>query len=272
MVVVFAVLLWREFFAGKVNNAKDAAYATHLPVIGTIPDMRSVSGTKNYFHDGNQGGKAQKAYSEAYRSLRTNFLYRAKKNAWKSFLITSSVQKEDEYNVASNLGLALAEAGKKTIVVDCNMRRGELNNYLHFNHSVGLSQVLTGEAQWAEAISEVDDSDLKAICSGKSENPSELLSNSAMEQLLAELKNKYEYVLLVAPNAAGVTDASVLGAISDGVVLVTRIRFAKMDTIRMAMGNLKSVNSNIIGVVLTKMVVRKQYGNQAYAEVQKRSF
>jgi Mrp family chromosome partitioning ATPase len=93
-----------------------------------------------------------------------------------------------------------------------------------------------------------------------------------MEQMLGQLEEEYDCVLLVTSGAAGVTDSSIVGSLANGVILVTQANYAKADTILMALRNLKAVNANVFGVVVTKLNIRKQYGNKAYAEVQKRGF
>jgi capsular exopolysaccharide synthesis family protein len=272
MLLAIIALLCREIFSRQIKSVEEAEKITGLPVIGTILD----DGKKSKFNriQANDGSEdlSSKIFHEAYRSLRTNVIYSAKKNDWKSFLITCSLRDEDVYEVAANLGLAMAEAGKKTLVVDCDMRSGDLNAQLGLNDSVSLVNVLSESIDWKRAIVEVEGSNLNVICAGKAQNSAELLCSPTMEQMLGQLEEEYDCVLLVTSGAAGVTDSSIVGSLANGVILVTQANYAKADTILMALRNLKAVNANVFGVVVTKLNIRKQYGNKAYAEVQKRGF
>jgi capsular exopolysaccharide synthesis family protein len=272
MLLAIIALLCREIFSRQIKSVEEAEKITGLPVIGTILD----DGKKSKFNriQANDGSEdlSSKIFHEAYRSLRTNVLYSAKKNDWKSFLITSSLRDEDVYEVAANLGLAMAEAGKKTLVVDCDMRSGDLNAQLGLNDSVSLVNVLSESINWKRAVVEVEGSNLNVICAGKAQNSAELLCSPTMEQMLGQLEEEYDCVLLVTSGAAGVTDSSIVGSLANGVILVTQANYAKADTILMALRNLKAVNANVFGVVVTKLNIRKQYGNKAYADVQKRGF
>jgi capsular exopolysaccharide synthesis family protein len=272
IMVVMIVIVCGEVFSSRIKSAEEAEKITGLPVVGTIFEGGKKAKGSLIQTSGAAEDSSARITHEAYRSLRTNVLYSAKKNGWKSFLVTSSLRDEDVYGVAANLGLVMAEAGKKTLVVDCDLRSGTLNAQLGLDDSVSLASVLSESAEWKNAVATVEGTGLNVICAGKAANSAELLSSPAMEQLLRQLEEEYDCVLLVTSGAAGVTDSSVLGALASGVILVTQVRYAKADTVRMALRNLKAVNANVIGVVLTKLNIRKEYGNKAYAEVKKRGF
>lgn len=192
-------------------------------------------------------------YVEAYKSLRTNLNFISSASGIKSILITSAVPSESKSTVAINLAITLADNGSSVIVVECDLRKPELCKYLRVtSKGNGLSSVLAGNISLEESIINVEKFGISVLLGGTvPPNPSELLNNIRMQELIQTLKQKYDYVILDAPPVAVVTDAAVVGRMADGAILVVRSRFAPVKTIRLAKQRLEAVNIKVLGAVIT---------------------
>ena len=191
-------------------------------------------------------------YTEAYKSLRTNLNFLAVGNDYKKIVVTSSIPKEGKSNVAVNLALTLAESGKRVLLIDCDLRKPVLHKYLRVGHDVaGVTSLLSKACAASEAIVSFSDLQIDFLPAGPiPPNPAELLGSKRMQVLLDELDQQYDFIILDTPPVSVVTDAAVLGHIADGVILVVRQNFVKIESAQLAMKNLKTVNANIIGAIM----------------------
>lgn len=206
-------------------------------------------------------------YVEAYKSLRTNLNFIASTNDAHSFVITSAVPEESKSNVAINLAVTLASGDKKVVIVDCDLRKPVMHKYLKMGHNTrGLTSVLSGELPLEKSIYRFDELNIHVLTAGAvPPNPSELLAQDKMKQVVETLKEHFDYVILDAPPVSVVTDAAVLGNYVDGAIMVVRSCFAPRETIRLAKKKLESVNVKIFGVVLTRFNTRKAGRNSGYS-------
>ncbi|NCC08001.1 MAG: polysaccharide biosynthesis tyrosine autokinase [Clostridia bacterium] len=191
-------------------------------------------------------------YTEAYKSLRTNLNFLAVGNDYKKIVITSSIPSEGKTNVAVNLALTLAESDKRVLLIDCDLRKPVLHKYLRVGHDVsGVTSLLSRACSISDAVVSFSDLKIDFLPAGPiPPNPAELLGSKRMQILLEELGQQYDFIILDTPPVSVVTDAAVLGHIADGVILVVRQNFVKIESAQLAMKNLKTVNANIIGAVL----------------------
>lgn len=212
------------------------------------------------------------AYREAYKSLRTNLNFVSVNNQYKTIGITSAVPGEGKTSISINLAITLAEAGHKVMLVDCDLRRPQIHKYLKIhNNELGVSTILSGQSTLEESIFVPTQYKIDVLCAGIiPPNPAELLGSAKMGELIAELKDRYDYVIFDTPPASLVTDSSELSCMLDGVVLVIQQKNTRIDLVLEAKKRLESVNANIIGAVLNgyKDVVRgrgyRSYGKYAY--------
>lgn len=194
------------------------------------------------------------AYVEAYKSLRTNLKFIANTSGARSFVITSAVPEESKSNSAINLAITLAMDGQNVILVDCDLRKPVLHKYMKSARGrKGLTNVLAGEAELESCITKLKDVNISTLIAGTvPPNPSEILSSTAMAEVIERLKEHYDYVILDAPPVSVVTDAAILGGMVDGALLVVRSKYASIDAIKLAKQKLDEVGVKIFGVVLTR--------------------
>ncbi len=204
--------------------------------------------------------------AENYRILRTNIQYSSFDNEIKKILVTSSEPGEGKSTTAGNLALTFAQDGKKTIIIDCDLRKPTVHKKFNISNTVGLSDVMLDYKNINKAIHNVD-KNLYVLPAGKvPPNPSEMLGSKALDALLDELAKIYDVIVIDSPPLLAVTDAQILSKKVDGTVLVVRSNFTKKDAVLAAKEVLTKVKANILGTVLTRADKKKHgyyyyYGN-----------
>lgn len=193
--------------------------------------------------------------AEAFRKLRTNLRFIDIDHAPRSILFTSSIPEEGKTTTATNLAIALAQTGMRILLVEADLRRPRIASYLGTEGAVGLTSVLIGQAELADAVQEWaggSGQPLNVLPSGPvPPNPSELLGSRGMADLITACESTYDLVIVDAPPLLPVTDAAVLATITSGTVVVARHGHCRRDQLTRAVGGLRSVDATIFGVVLT---------------------
>jgi len=189
--------------------------------------------------------------SEAYRGIRTSLLFSSADAAPQVILVTSSGPREGKTTCSANIAAAMAQAGGRVIIVDCDLRRPRIHQLMGRDRAVGTSNVLVANCTLDEAIQTSDIPNVDIIPSGPvPPNPSELLGSQHMAAMLAELRQRYERIIIDSPPISAVTDAVILAKIVDGVVLVVRAHQTNREVIRYAITQLHNVSAHILGAVL----------------------
>ncbi|BBY49372.1 chromosome partitioning protein [Mycolicibacterium arabiense] len=197
-------------------------------------------------------GSDNSAIAEAFRKLRTNLQFLAVDHPPRVIVVTSSMPSEGKSTTAINIALALAEADHSVVLVDGDMRRPKLNEYLGLVGTVGLSTVLSGRASLSEVLQATKYPGLTVLTSGGTPpNPSELLGSLAAKKVLSELRAKFDFVIVDSSPLLAVTDAAILAAGSDGVLIMARFGQTKRDQLQHAVGNLEDVGARVLGAVFT---------------------
>ncbi|MDP2943367.1 MAG: CpsD/CapB family tyrosine-protein kinase [Candidatus Omnitrophota bacterium] len=190
---------------------------------------------------------------EQFRSLRTHIYSSEATGSLKTIIITSSQSREGKTLVAINLSIVMAQDLEKPILlIDCNLRKPCVDIYLGLKSDRGLSDVLSGNTQLSDVLINTDVKNLTVLPAGQIPmTPTELLGSQKMKDLLAELKAKFDYIVLDAPPVIPYADPRILGPLADGAVMVVRTGVTRREAIARAESILKSVNCNILGYVLT---------------------
>ncbi len=193
--------------------------------------------------------------SEAYRTLRTNLDFSSLDKPIKTMLLTSAGPEEGKSTVLANLAVTTAQAGRKVILVDCDLRRPTLHNIFNLKNDVGLTTMVVDDAAMeSPPLQDAGVEGLQLVSSGPlPPNPSELLGSRRMEEIIAALLERADVVLFDAPPVVAVTDAAVLATKVDGVLLVINAGGTKRDYARAAKAQLEKVNANLLGAVLNNV-------------------
>jgi len=201
--------------------------------------------------------------AEAIRQLRTNLQFVDIEHPLRSVVVTSSVPEEGKSTTAANLAITLAQAGLRVIVVEADLRRPKMTEFLGLEGAVGLTSVLLGRVSLADALQPWGDLGLQVLPSGPlPPNPSELLGSSRMQEVLHELEGMSEIVIIDAPPLLPVTDGAVLGTLTSGVVMIVRAHHTRREQVARAAATVQAVGGSLLGGVLN-MVPTK--GPDAYS-------
>ena len=190
------------------------------------------------------------AVAEAINTLRTNILYSSE---IKTINITSTLPNEGKSTISLQLARSFAELGKKTVLVDCDLRKSSMINRFHGGRKMeGLSELLTGQS--VKIIHNTDIDNLSVIFSGQiPPNPSELLSSQKFAVFIQALKEKYDYIIMDAPPIGSVIDAAITGRNSDGTLMVVRNDFSKKSAVKRAKQQLEQSGCKVLGVILNRV-------------------
>ena len=189
--------------------------------------------------------------SEAYRTLRTNLSFYSLDNPIRSLVVTSPAKAEGKSTVVANLAVTMAQSGRKTILVDCDLRRPSLHALLNLQAAPGLTDVVLKDDEELP-LQATDVENLWLLASGpKPPNPADLLGSKKIDRVLARLLERADIILFDAPPVIAVTDAAVLGAKVDGVLLVINAGKTRRDHAERAKELLEKARARIIGAALT---------------------
>lgn len=203
---------------------------------------------------------------EMYRALRTNILFTGVEN--KVIAITSSFPGEGKSTVSLNLAFACAEDGKRTLYVDADMRKSVFLQNCKFKELPrGLSHYLSGQEAVKNVIYETNYQNLYILPSGVfPRNPTELLGNERMVEMMRVLKNSFDYVIFDTPPLGSVIDAAVIAKLSDASVFVISSNTVERKVAQSVLNRLKGANPNFLGTVLNRMPISLKGYNKYYGK------
>lgn len=242
----------------KIRGEADFRRTSDAPVLGGIAFDADAAKTTLLSQIAAQSPRA-----ESFRQIRTNLQFAHVSHESKTVLITSSLPGEGKSTTAINMAIALAQAGQRVALVDADLRRPMVGEYLGLDRNVGLTTVLVGNAETEDVMQPWGEDRLEIMTSGGIPyNPSELLGSEAMNHILSRLERDYDAVLIDAPPLLPVTDAAVLAQRVGGVVLVVGSHQVKTTDVQKSLTALQMVNAVLLGVVLNKLPLK---GPDSYA-------
>lgn len=202
---------------------------------------------------------ARSAVAEAYRSVRTT-LHLGLSSKAKTILLASPMEGDGKSTTVSNLGIAFANAGERTLIVDCDLREPVQHLIFENDGRVGLTSVIAGEARLAEAIAPTRVPGLYLLpCGPVPLNPSELLTSKKFAQLMRALGGSFDRIVIDSPPLMLFTDAAVLAAAADATLLVLRMNQSMRGLGTLALDGLTKVGANVLGAVANDVSPGKGY-------------
>lgn len=235
-----------EFLDRTIKTEAEVQLYLELPVIGAIANAKDLITIKN----------PKSLVSESYRMLRTNIMFSSLDKKIQTIMVTSSVPGEGKTTVASNLAVIMAQSGKRTILIDCDLRKPSLHKIFEVSNLKGLSNYLIGEIVIADVVNQTQVENLEILSSGvKPANQAELLGSEKMGNFIKSLKEHYDYIILDTPPVVIVTDAQLVSQYADGCLLVIAAGEVDRSSAMKGKDLLTKVNAKILGVVLNKVEV-----------------
>lgn len=238
--------LLRHTLDTRVTSVSDVAEISDRPVLGAIAYDAAAKDTPLVSSLAPHSPRA-----EAFRVLRTNLQFVDVDSVHKVFVVTSAIPEEGKTATAVNVAISLAHAGVRTLLIEGDLRRPRAAQRLGLDGAIGLTSALVGRVAWQDAILSHDGTGLDFLGAGPvPPNPAELLQSKAMQDTLADLREKYDVVIIDAPPLLPVTDAALLAARADGALLVIRHGKVTRDQIKLSVERLNQVDARLMGVVM----------------------
>lgn len=232
-------------------------------VLSWIPKIEAIGKNGQSTPEFIVGNKSNSAASEAFKALRTRIQFsKLESEQLKTILVTSSIPFEGKTIVASNLAGSFAQAGKKVLIVDCDLRKPRIHNVFETDKFPGLSDYLFTNVTLEDITKRTPMDNLYFITSGTiPPNPSELLGSVQMKQFIHKLKEIYDIIIIDSPPFITVTDSEILYNITDGTVLVCQANKTPADAFWKTYDRLsKKYPHHLLGCVLNNFNFKSSYG------------
>ena len=270
-----------------IGRIDDIEELLKVPVLGIIPSTGLEKGKESFLSLFRKEDKTsdvpdlQKSLvalfdptsiaGEAYKSLRTNLDLTGLKKVGNALVITSSAPQEGKTQTVCNLGVSMAQAGQKVIIIGSDFRKPMIYKLFGLKRSPGLSEVLIGKEPWQKVINTATDILLGGLeyekilktqgienlnimtCGERTPNPAELLSFPEMDSLIQDLKQEFDVILFDSSPTLPVTDSAILGAKADGVILIYQAGKTARQALFRSKIQLENVDVKIIGVVINNL-------------------
>ena len=255
LILSAGAIIARDALDDTVRSPEDITRKFDLPILGMINHHEPEVDVPTTISD------PRSPTAEAYRSLRTNLNYISVDREINTLMITSAEPGEGKSTTISNLGVVMAQGGKKVIIADCDLRLPDVHNYFGLPNRHGLSTLFAESTDLLMVTLQTTQvENLSIITTGSlPPNPSELIGSRKMQTILQSMRDSADVVLIDTPPALVVSDASALSPSLDGVILVVRTGKTRLNSIRQAVEQFRQVNARVLGIVLNDTNPKAKY-------------
>jgi capsular exopolysaccharide synthesis family protein len=241
----------RHQFDDAIRVPEDIADKLGLPLLGVVPRVVNEEPSAALVDP-------KSDISEAYNSLRASLLYSTSEGLPQIMLFTSAQPSEGKTTSATATAASLAKLGKRTLLIDADLRRPSLHQVAGINNERGLSTLLTSTAELESLTAPGRVDGLFVLTSGPlPPSPTELISGPRMEQVLDLASRKFDAIVIDSPPILGLADAPILAAMADGVILIVEAERSRRGALRSAVRRLRGMRPILLGAVLTKFDAAK---------------
>ncbi len=282
LILGFGLAFILEFNDTSIKSNDDIERHLHIPVLGTIPHItiskkeelklkrrssksrRSITVTQYPRHLLNFSGD-ESVTAEAYRSLRTNLSFVSPDDPLHCLVVTSAGPSEGKSLTVANLALSYAQMGKRTLLVDTDLRRPVMHHIFGMKREPGFSELFAAEDDYKAIIRPTEKENFFIVTAGMfTPNPAELIASQKMATHIEYFKNNFDMVFFDTPPIIAVTDATLLGTKLDGVLLVVRSHKTSREVAQHAVSNLNNVGVKCVGSVLNDINLSHRYSSYGY--------
>ncbi|WP_165368462.1 polysaccharide biosynthesis tyrosine autokinase [Serinicoccus sediminis] len=249
--------LLRDVLDARIKGESDVQRVTGEPIVGAIAYDKTAPEHPLVVEIDPHSPRA-----EAFRTLRTNLRYIDADSQPKTVVFTSTIPGEGKSTTTANLALTLAKSGATVCLIEGDLRRPRLLDYLGLENAAGMTDVLVGRADLDDVLQPWGESMWVLGCGPIPPNPSELLGSAAMTRLIETLEGRFDYVIIDSPPLLAVTDAAILSTQADGVIVIVGTKLVRRDQLDRALGNLQKVDADVLGLVLNRLPIK---GPDAYS-------
>jgi capsular exopolysaccharide synthesis family protein len=248
----------RDWTDDRYRSVEEIKDSMAMPLLGTVPQMpdglpAALAGQQAML-------EPTSAIAEACRTIRTAVYFGAPKDRCRTILVTSPASSDGKSTIASNLAITMAQAGKRVLIVDADLRLPTQHAIFGVRQEFGLSSVLDGKATLDQAVQPTAVSGLEILpCGPKPSNPSEMLNSPMFGELLEVLSERFDQVIIDSPPVMGIADARIIGAACDVTVLVLRAEKSTRRVSELARDGLGSVGANLLGMIINEVEPSQGY-------------
>lgn len=252
-----------EKFDKTVKNSKSAKDLLGYNLLSYIPPFNN----SNLIPEVIVKNKPDSPVSEAFRMLQTNLRVFNSEQLIKVIVVSSAVPKEGKSTVAANLAVSISQLGRKVLLVDADLRNPSQHKIWEIQNEVGLSHVLKNQSNLERAVIEVAPS-LDVLTAGElNHNPAGLLDSSQMAIFVAQIAQKYDFIIIDSPPLTLAADATILGKLANGILFVVRPGIADSNSVSLSKELLDKADQNVLGIVINGVKASQQYSGYTMSSV-----
>ncbi|MBK5291198.1 MAG: polysaccharide biosynthesis tyrosine autokinase [Acidobacteriia bacterium] len=271
--LAFGAAMLSDVLDTTIRDPEQVTRTLNTEVIGNLPSVKTWRGRLGpvlsdasgnaLVLNGDAGDQAISGYEEAVRTLRNSILLSDVDRRIRTLLVTSASPSEGKSTTAAHLALAHAEQGRRTLLIDGDLRRPSVHRRFNIQASRGLSNVLTAECSWRELLVSPElVPDLHILPAGPPSRRASDLIGRGLEEVLAEAYGDYDLIILDSPPLLGFAEPLQMATIVDGVIVVTRAGQTNRKVVATALATLRRLRANVIGVILNE--VHKEMSDSYY--------
>src|SRR5262249_39977588 len=238
-----------EYFDNRIKTPDEVRQGLGLAFLGMVPALFGKAMTNPLINNAVPAN-----FSEGFRALRTNLLFSSSDEGHRSLVVSSTGPGEGKTMVAANLGVALAQAGERVLLVDGDMRKPRLHSVFEKPQKPGLSNVLVGNAKSSESIHLTTVPGLWVMPAGiNPPNPAELLGSKRFREFMISAGQHFDWVIIDTPPVMAVTDSAVAAHVTKGVLFVVGAEMTSIGAARSALEQLCRARARMLGAVLNRV-------------------
>ncbi|MEO1045718.1 MAG: polysaccharide biosynthesis tyrosine autokinase [Pseudomonadota bacterium] len=247
LAIAFLVAFLRETFDDSIRTPDDASRKLGLPLLGTTPVYKQEDPLIETLSD------RKSAIAEAYSSIRSSLDFSTSEGAPKSILLTSSQPSEGKSTSAVAIAESFARAGKRTLLVDGDLRNPSLHKYLGVENNMGFVSTLTGNANFDTVISKPADMHFDFLsCGPIPPDPTEIIVSHAITRFIKSVEGRYDHILFDGPPVMGLADSPQMSRAVGGTVLVVEAGRIRGGQTKSAIRRLNDADATLLGLILSK--------------------
>jgi len=267
--LALGVIFLIEYMDDRIKTPQDLNSILDTPILGTIarlPGSGARRGRKSKVKDPNEDDASiinemlivatqpRHPIAESYRRLRTNLRFSSVNEPLRAMLVTSAAPSEGKTTTASNLAIAMAQAGNRVIIMDADLRKPQVHKVFKLSKGPGLTDALLNDVAPSFFLRDTAIPNLQVMtCGSIPPNPAELLGSQPMQELIQTLIAESDLLIIDAPPLLAVTDAQILSSQVQGVLMVVNSRQTSRSMVANGAANLQQVGARLLGVVLNEM-------------------
>ncbi|WP_342372835.1 polysaccharide biosynthesis tyrosine autokinase [Propioniciclava soli] len=268
LALALAIAFLREQLRSRPRNAADIAALTDLPALGEVPRLQRGQDVPHEIL-----GQPAGQVAEAVRAIAANLKFVSVDRPTNVVIVTSAEASDGKTSIAAGLGLSIAAAGRRTLLIDADLRSPRVSDLLQVEGALGLTTVLLEEAPLSEAVQQWGHEHLWVLTGGvKSPNPGQLISSGQLSDIIAEARDDYDMVIIDTAPIGPVSDALWLASSTDGVIIVARAGKTPIRAVRDAIEAVTTTRTPVLGLVVNavRASADSRYHGAVYGETSAR--